>query len=84
MKQTAVEFLSEKYNEVNWLRNRDEISSKYADELREGFFYQAKEIEKQQIIDAANQDDFVFQRGFGMYDDVSAGQQYYNETFKNK
>jgi hypothetical protein len=45
---TAVEWLAEKYNEVNWLRNRDEISSKYADELREGFLKQAKEIEKQQ------------------------------------
>jgi hypothetical protein len=43
---TAVEWLAEKYNEVNWLRNRDEISSKYADELREVFFYQAKEMEQ--------------------------------------
>jgi hypothetical protein len=45
---TAVEWLAEKYNEVNWLRNREEISSKYADELREGFLNQAKEMEKQQ------------------------------------
>lgn len=48
MEQSAVEFLAEKYNEVNWLRNRDEISSKYADELREGFLKQAKYMEKEQ------------------------------------
>ena len=71
MKQTAVEYLIENlifFYSKNW----------------DAIVDQAKEMEKQQIIDAANQDDFVFQRGFGMYDDVSAGQQYYNETFKNK
>jgi hypothetical protein len=47
-KMTAVEWLAEKYNEVNWLRNRDEISSKYADELREGFLKQAKYMENEQ------------------------------------
>jgi ribosome biogenesis protein Nip4 len=54
---TAVEWLAEKYNEVNWLRNRDEISSKYADELREVFFYQAKEMEKEQLECAWNSSD---------------------------
>jgi len=49
---TAVEWLAEKYNEVNWLRNRDEISSKYADELREVYLYKAKEMEKEQIENA--------------------------------
>lgn len=71
MKQTAVEYLIENlifFYSKNW----------------DAIVDQAKEMEKQQIIDATNQDDFVFQRGFGMYDDVSAGQQYYNETFKNK
>lgn len=52
---TAVEWLAEKYNEVNWLRNRDEISSKYADELREVFLYQAKEMEKEQMFDIMQQ-----------------------------
>lgn len=58
MEQTAVEWLVKKYHEVNWLRNRDEISSKYADELREVFFYQAKEMEKQQQKNFAI--DFVY------------------------
>ncbi len=34
MKQTAVDFLSEKYMYVTWLRNRDEISAEEADKMR--------------------------------------------------
>jgi hypothetical protein len=75
MKQTAVEFLAEKYNEVNWLRNRDEISSKYADELREVFFIQCNEMEKQQIIDAYEK---------GKYSFGKDAEHYYNEQFKSQ
>ena len=77
MKQTAVEWLVNKLNLFN-------ITKEEHYEIFCQIELEAKEIFEQQIIDAANQDDFVFQRGFGMYDDVSAGQQYYNETFKNK
>jgi len=48
MKQTAVEFLSEKYMYVTWLRNRDEISASWADNLRAEYLEQAKEMEKEQ------------------------------------
>lgn len=54
MKQTAVEFLAEKYNYITWLINRDEISAGTADEWRTKFLEQAKEMEKEKIIDAWN------------------------------
>jgi hypothetical protein len=53
MKQTAVEFLAEKYNFLIWLRNRDEISAAKADELRKQFYEQARQMEQDQIIEAA-------------------------------
>jgi hypothetical protein len=51
-KQTAVEFLAEKYNYITWMRNRDEISAGMADEWRKHYLDQAKEMEKRQITDA--------------------------------
>ena len=51
-KQTAVEWLAEKYNYVTWMRNRDEISAGLADEWRKHYLEQAKEMEKQQVINA--------------------------------
>jgi catechol-2,3-dioxygenase len=52
MKQTAVEWLAEKYNYITWMRNRDEISAGTADEWRAKYLEQAKEMEKQQIENA--------------------------------
>jgi hypothetical protein len=49
MKQTAVDFLSEKYMYVTWLRNRDEITSSDADKMRIKYFEEAKEMEKQHL-----------------------------------
>jgi hypothetical protein len=82
MKQTAVEWLAEKYNEVNWLRNRDEISSKYADELREVFLYQAKEMEKQQMKDAVLSQCTTHDGLRKIFD--KQFEQYYNETYGDK
>jgi hypothetical protein len=70
MKQTAVDFLSEKYMYVTWLRNRDEISIEQADKLRAQYLAEAKEIEKEQIIDAAT---------WGA--NAPSGEKYYNETY---
>jgi hypothetical protein len=58
-KQTAVEWLQVQLNENGKLSAVD--------------FYQAKEMEKKQIIDACNYGDFE-----------ELGEQYYNETFKTK
>lgn len=51
-KLSAVEWLAEKYNYVTWMRNRDEISAGLADEWRKHYLEQAKEMEKQQVINA--------------------------------
>ena len=51
-KLSAVEWLVEKYNHVTWMRNRDEISAGLADEWRKHYLEQAKEMEKQQVINA--------------------------------
>ena len=46
---TAVEFLAERYNYITWMRNRDEISTGTADEWRDKFLKEAKEMEEQQL-----------------------------------
>ena len=46
---TAVEFLAERYNYITWMRNRDEISAGTADEWREKFLKEAKEMEELQL-----------------------------------
>jgi hypothetical protein len=69
-KQTAVEWLQEA------------ISKKLSSEISPSFldlFDQAKEMEKEQIIDAANK---LLYHGTGPGD--TAAEQYYNETFTEK
>jgi hypothetical protein len=65
---TAVEWLISKLPIVN-------DNDPYLAELIE----QAKEMEKQQIIDAYNQDLYIGLTGYRSFKD---GEQYYNETFK--
>ena len=63
-KQTAVEWLIEQIRNEKYIEDID--------------FKQAKEMEKQQIIDAFNEDNSEFQD----WKSVSlSGEQYYNETF---
>jgi Holliday junction resolvase-like predicted endonuclease len=54
MKKSAVEWLAEKYNYIDWMRRRDEISPATADEWRFKFLNEAKEMEKEQIICSCN------------------------------
>jgi len=77
MKHTAVDFLSEKYMYVTWLRNRDEISAEQADNMRAQYLAEAKEMEKQQIIKAWLATDYPLQR-------IWAAEQYYKETYEKK
>jgi hypothetical protein len=79
MKQTAVEFLSEKYMYVTWLRNRDEISTSWADNLRAEYLEQAKEMEKEQMIEFANS--FYDECGMQYGGLEKSAEEYYNETF---
>ena len=77
MKQTAVEWLYEKLEYVNWMRNRDEISAGMADEWRKHYLDQAKAMEKEQI-------DNAWDRGYkqGYYDPEFEKEN--NETFKSE
>ena len=62
MKKSAVEWLAEKYNYIEWMLRRDEISPATADEWRFKFLNEAKEMEKKQIVtayDLAYMDSFV-------------------------
>ena len=70
MKQTAVEWLYKNLLE-NPISNQDV-------EYNEAVFHNAKEMEKQQIIDAFNVG--FKDRGLSFLQ----GEQYYNKTFKNK
>ena len=71
MKQTAIEWLLKQLQESGIPLLKDELE----------FIEQAKEMEKQQIIDAANLQSSDY-RGMPTYN--KSGEQYYNETFKNK
>jgi anaerobic ribonucleoside-triphosphate reductase len=75
-KQTAVEFLAERYNYITWMRNRDEISPSTADEWRAKFLKEAKEMEKEQIIKAH------LHGVIHKFDNPNdASDNYYNDTF---
>jgi hypothetical protein len=74
---TAVEFIEKAYNEayLNMWTHNVPIHKDFIPNL----FNQAKEIEKQQIVDFGN--DYADQVMGGM---KKRAEQYYNETFKNK
>jgi hypothetical protein len=74
-KQTAVEWLEEKYNHLALMRSREEISAALAVEWLENFFEESKKMEKEQIIDA-------YAQGFIESESMDKGaEQYYNETY---
>ena len=78
-KLSAVEWLAEKYNYVTWMRNRDEISAGMADEWRKHYLDKAKEMEKQQVINAFGVGCQVESTRLIGYQDLA--EQYYNENF---
>ena len=83
---TAVEFLAEKYNYITWLRNRDEISAGTADEMRAKFLKEAKEKEKEQIIETSKNSYIAgyLDNQTKIDDSMNFPQEYYNETFNTK
>jgi hypothetical protein len=54
-KLTAVDFLKDKFIMIQWLLVRDEISRKQADEFLNEWYDKAKEIEKEQMFEFAEQ-----------------------------
>jgi hypothetical protein len=83
MKQTAVEFLSEKYMYVTWLRNRDEISAEQADKMRAQYLAEAKEMEKEQMCDTWV-DSRTFDKGDNYFGKQKSFDEYYNVIFNTK
>ena len=79
-KQTAIDFLAEKYNYITWMRNRDEISAGTADKWRSEFLKQAKEMEKKQIVDAYLAGTIQFDNAAPIVRPKTADT-YYDETF---
>ena len=75
MKQTAVEWLAEKYDYVTWMLKRDEIYPEVAEKWKQHYFEQAKQMEKEQIKDACQSN---------AWREPENGEQYYNETFKSQ
>jgi uncharacterized protein (DUF2342 family) len=70
MKQTAVEWLLQKLFETN--NNTNDVKKIDSKSIIE----QAKEMEKQQIIDAYDDGNYAYGMG------IKEPEQYYNETFK--
>ena len=44
----------------------------------------AKEIEKKQIINACNQEECFGSSGYGIHEDITKGEEYYNVTFNKE
>jgi hypothetical protein len=79
MKQTAVNWLIEQISSSKYFYNlMEEIQSRSTIAEPNGILHKAKEMEKEQIIDA-------YAQGFIESETMDKGaKQYYNETFKNK
>lgn len=73
----------EKETAVEWLEK--ELQLYYEGESKLVYYEiieQAKEMEKEQIINACNQTDFEDINGMGIHETITKGEEYYNETFK--
>jgi len=66
--QTAVEWLENELKKIPFIKPQDA-------------FEQAKSMEKQQIVDACNQNEFEDIDGLGIHETITKGEQYYNETY---
>jgi hypothetical protein len=76
MKQTAVEWYEIEINSLIEKYEAKEISEIEFITMKHNLFYKAEEMEKQQIIRAYTYAEY------SIY--INSGEDYYNETFKNK
>jgi hypothetical protein len=77
MKQvTAVEWLVEQLSSSKYIYNLMEEIECQSTIVQPNIFHQAKEIEKEQIIDT-----FQDSRILSITNNCSSGEQYYNETY---
>jgi hypothetical protein len=81
-KQTAVEWLFDQLcsEKLSW--NKDSNDKIFFDKITCDILQQAKEIEKQQIIEAHG-DKLKKSKDAGNYEYWFTGKDYYNKTFKN-
>jgi hypothetical protein len=78
--KTAVEWLAEKYDYAYWMVKRDEISPVLAEEWKKHYLKQAKEMEKEQIIEA-----YETAMETDIYNEpLKIGKDYFNQTFKSE
>jgi hypothetical protein len=74
MKQTAVEWLVQRMKHIcKW--------DEYMILENLGHIDRAKQMEKEQIVDACNQNEFEDIDGLGIHETITKGEQYYNETY---
>jgi len=78
MKQTAVDYLHERYMYVTWQRNIGLISEKQEDKYRVYYLAEAKEMEKEQMRECYEN---VFFTDSGS---ELKFEEYYNETYEKK
>ena len=76
MKQAAVNWLLEQLEGTDSKIARVIGLKKYNEIVQ-----QAKAMEKEQIVDACNQNEFEDIDGFGIHETLTKGEQYYNETY---
>ena len=76
MKQTAVEWLFEQISTSKYFYNLMEDINSRSTVAQSNIFEQAKEIEKEQIVDAAN--NFISEW------ELDDGEIYYNKIFKSE
>jgi hypothetical protein len=76
MNRTAVEWLVSTLQKADWIPSDSIIMNMIIET--------AIEKEKRQILDACNQTEFEDIDGMGIHGTIKKGEQYYNETFKNK
>jgi hypothetical protein len=81
---TAVEWLIEQIESCKITMYNDGDRKKLISLVKGNLIEQAKEMEKQQIIDAVNQIEFDDIDGMGICDTNTKGEQYYNETYGSK
>jgi hypothetical protein len=83
MRQTALEYLEQRLRYIKWLRDTEEISSRSAIDMCIQEIQLAKEMEREQILNAF---DVAYWDGWNSayYDedpDYNNSQEYFNETF---
>jgi len=80
-KQTALDWHIEKRNRLEYEYSTKSIGISEYIERKKDIEVQAKQMEKEQIEMACNQQEFEDIDGLGICETIFKGEQYYNETY---